>query len=138
MHPIIAQSVEPTERQIRAAEVVAEKVAEVMQTTSKTNPADTLVVLLVVVGMVVGVVLVRLVLHHLATSAERTERVTKTYLDAERVGRAECHAHGERMAEAISHVANDLKTVRDDFRGVHDDWRRGIDEVREALRKTSH
>lgn len=125
---ILAQVV-PSEKQIAAAEVVAEKVADVLKQTSASRPSETLMVVLVIVAMLVIVSVVVLFLRHTKDATKRVEEVTDSYMANERTGRAECHAHSERMVAKIGEITDDLK-------GVRDVWRRTSDEVCEVLRKT--
>ena len=125
---IFAQVV-PSEKQIAAAEVVAEKVADVLKQTSASRPSETLMVVLVIVAMLVIVSVVVLFLRHTKDVAKRVEEVTDSYMSNERTARTECHAHSERMVTKIGEIADDLK-------GVRDDWKRTTGEVVDVLRQT--
>ena len=136
--------VEPSERQIKAAELVVEKLLSGVEGAANQQPTNYLVVVAICATLVAACAIVVFFLRYLRSLDEKQdERDEKTRLHMEkmaakfaedgRVSQRECHLHSVDMmtkraedTECLREVSHDLKTAVGDLKDMTKDTKQFV------------
>jgi hypothetical protein len=140
MYYLLAQTeppaVEPTERQVKAAEIAVEGFLKGIEGAAAQQPTNYLVVVTVVATLLAAIAVVLLFLRHLKTLDEKAdareierqkhlESMAASYATESRQAQRECHTHSREMmdkrnadSETLKDVAHDLKDSMGSLNGA--------------------
>lgn len=136
--------VEPTERQIKAAEIVAEKFLSGIEGAAGQQPTNYLVVVAICATLLAACAIVVLFLRYLRTQDEKQdhrdekqrehmEKMAARFASDGRESQIECHRHSNEMmskraedSECLREVSRDLKEAVGDLKDMTKDTKQFV------------